>query len=264
MKREIYTAAAGERHVRMICLRPRGQSGPLPGILWIHGGGYSSGMAAMVYVSDGLLLAKRFGAVVLSPEYTRSGKAPYPAALEDCCAALRYLWDNAETLGVRRDRIIVGGESAGGGLTAAVCLWARDQGHIPVAAQLPLYPMLDCRDTSSSRNNHGIGWDTRRNHKAWKQYLGALSGSDAVPKYASPARETDYSGLPPCYTFVCDGEPFYDETLTYVRNLRSAGVDAAVDVYQGKVHAFDLLRFWTKQAAAAREKLCAACGKWLT
>ena len=70
--------------------------------------------------------------------------------------------------------------------------------------------------------------------------------------------------MPPCYTFVCDGEPFYDETLTYVQNLKAAGVPAAVDVYHGKVHAFDLLLFWTKQAATAHRKLCTAVEEWFT
>ena len=252
------------RRIRLICLRPRGQTGALPGILWIHGGGYSTGMAAMVYISCGRMLAGRYGAVVVSPEYTRSGKAPYPAAFDDCCNALQYLYDNADTLGVRRDRIIVGGESAGGGLAAAVCLWARDRGHIPVAAQIPLYPMLDCEDTPSSQDNHGFIWNTRRNHRGWAKYLRGIPAGETVPKYASPARETDYRGLPPCYTFVCDGEPFYDETLTYVRKLREAGVAAEADVYRGKIHAFDLICFWTRQAGHARRRLFDACKKWFT
>lgn len=147
---------------------------------------------------------------------------------------------------------------------AAVCLRARDEGAIPVAGQLPLYPMLDCFDTPSSRDNHDLVWSTKRNRRAWKLYLGALSGKPEVPKYASPSQETDYTRLPPCYTFVCDGEPFYDETLTYVQNLKTAGVPAAVDVYHGKVHAFDLLLFWTKQAATAHRKLCTAVEEWFT
>lgn len=262
-RREIRFLQSGGRRIRLICLRHCASGRPCPGILWIHGGGYATGMAAMVYVSVGRMLAKCFGAVVVSPEYTRSGRAPYPAALEDCTAALQYMRDHASELGIRADRIIVGGESAGGGLAAAVCLWARDNG-IPVFAQLPLYPMLDCEDTPSSRDNHGVGWNTRRNHRAWAKYLRALSETESVPKYASPSRETDYRGLPPCYTFVCEGEPFYDETLAYVRHLREAGVPARVDVYPGAVHAFDLLRFWTEPARQSRRVLRDACAEWFT
>ena len=133
--------------MRMRVLQPKDSAGPVPGILWIHGGGYM----------------------------------------------------------------------IGGGLTAAICLYARDKGDIPIALQLPLYPMLDCEDTQSSSDNHGHVWNTKRNHWGWKHYLGNLYGSKDISKYASPARETDYSGLPPCYTFVADGEPFYSETLAFVK-----------------------------------------------
>jgi acetyl esterase/lipase len=209
----------------------------------------------MVYGSCGRMLARKYGAVVVSPGYRLAWKKPYPAALEDCYNALEYMADHAEELGIRRDQLIVGGESAGGGLAAAGCLYARDQGRIPVAFQIPLYPMLDCFDTPSSRDNHGRNWNTRRNHWGWKHYLGDLYGSPSVPKYASPSRETDYTGLPPAYTYVLDGEPFLDETRTYIRNLREAGVDAAVDVYHGNFHGCDVF-FWTRNAKTAKRKLC--------
>ena len=237
-------------------LQPKESKVPVPGILWIHGGGYMLGGAYMVDMSCGKMLAERYGAVVVCPDYRLAGKAPYPAALEDCYAALRWMYENAEQLGIDRKRIIVGGESAGGGLTAALCLYARDKGEIPIAMQIPLYPMLDSEDTASSADNHGRVWNTRRNHWGWKHYLGDLYGTDDVSKYASAARETDYGGLPPCYTFVADGEPFYEETLTYVKNLQKAGVQANVDVYHGNVHAFDMLLPWKEDSKAARQRLC--------
>lgn len=242
--------------MRMRVLQPKDADGPVPGILWIHGGGYMTGGAYMVDMSCGKMLARKYGAVVVCPNYRLAGKAPYPAALEDCYAALEWMYAQAEALGIDRDRIVVGGESAGGGLTVAVCLYARDKGEIPVALQLPLYPMLDCEDTESSADNHGRVWDTKRNHWGWKHYLGDLYGSKDISKYASPARETDYSGLPPCYTFVADGEPFYSETLTYVKNLREAGVEARVDIYHGNTHAFDMLLPWQKQSKTAKRRLC--------
>lgn len=200
-----------------------------PGILWIHGGGYAVGMAGMVFMSRAKRLVTEYGAVVISPEYRLAGKTPYPAALEDCYAALMYLKEHAEALGCADDQIMVGGESAGGGLTAALCMLARDRGEVNIAFQMPLYPMLDHRDTDSSRDNHGISWNTKRNHAAWKLYLRDIE--DKIPAYASPARQTDYSNLPPAYTFVGDREPFYCETLTYIENLKKAGVPAHVDVY---------------------------------
>ena len=162
--------------LKLIVLRPDCQSGQegepateqakLPGILWIHGGGYAVGMAAMVNVSCGKLLAEEFGAVVVSPEYRIALRAPYPAALEDCYAALLYMHFHADELGIDRDRIVVGGESAGGGLAVATCLLARDMGDVNVAMQIPLYPMLDCEDTLSSRDNHGKVWNTKRTYRS--------------------------------------------------------------------------------------------------
>ncbi len=239
---KIYIPSPGGK-MKLIILRPvknAVERQRTPGILWIHGGGYVTGMAGMIYMSRALNLVKKYGAVVVTPEYRLAGKAPYPAALEDCYAALVYLKEHADELGVNSDKIMVGGESAGGGLTAALCMYARDRGEVSVAFQMPLYPMIDDRDTESSANNHAPVWNTRKNHSAWKKYLRGLKGGE-VPPHAAPARQTDCSGLPPAYTFVGDIEPFYCETLTFIENLSKAGVEAEVDVYHGCFHAFDML-----------------------
>ena len=227
--------------------------GGAPGVLWIHGGGYVIGMSEMVFLSRAMDLVKSYGAVVVAPEYRLAGQAPYPAALHDCYEALLYLLRHAEELGVRRDQIMVGGESAGGGLTAALCMYARDRNEVRIAYQMPLYPMLDSRDTPSSAHNHAPVWNTRRNHRGWQLYLRDLQGAEP-PAYAAPARQTDFSGLPPAYTFVGDAEPFYCETLDFVRQLREAGVEAEVDVFPGCFHAFDLYEFWSEQGKAAIER----------
>ena len=249
---------SGNYRMRLLILKPTVSKQPrekTPGILWIHGGGYAVGMAGMVFMSRAKRLVTEYGAVVISPEYRLAGKTPYPAALEDCYAALLYLKEHAEVLGCADDQIMVGGESAGGGLTAALCMLARDRGEVNIAFQMPLYPMLDHRDTDSSRDNHGISWNTKRNHAAWKLYLRDIE--DKIPAYASPARQTDYSNLPPAYTFVGDREPFYCETLTYIENLKKAGVPAHVDVYPTGFHAFDMLlpfRRISRQAITEFEK----------
>lgn len=250
--------SSGEYSMNLLILQPTVSRQPrerTPGILWIHGGGYVVGMAEMVFMSRAKRLVTEYGAVVISPEYRLAGKTPYPAALEDCYNALLYLKDHAAQLGCADDQIMVGGESAGGGLTAALCMLARDRGEVNIAYQMPLYPMLDHRDTDSSRNNHGISWNTKRNHGAWRLYLRDVNGE--IPAYASPARQTDYSNLPPAYTFVGDREPFYCETLTFIENLQKAGVPAHVDVYPTGFHAFDMLlpfRRISRQAIAEFEK----------
>lgn len=228
--------------MKLLVLRPTVNAKPkekTPGILWIHGGGYATGMAEMIYMSRAMALVKKYGAVVVTPEYRLAGKAPYPAALEDCYAALKWLKDNSCSLNFNPNQIMVGGESAGGGLTAALCMYAKDHGEVNIAFQMPLYPMIDNRDTESSRNNHGISWNTKRNHAAWKLYLSDYSNEP--PAYAVPARRENYSGIPPAYTFVGSKEAFYCETITFVDKLKQAGIPAHVDVYPTGFHAFDML-----------------------
>jgi len=158
------------------------------GVLWIHGGGYITGMKEMVYMSRAVDLVTNFGAVVISPGYRLAPLRPYPAAIDDCWDALLWVKEHAAELHIRTDQIMVGGESAGGGLCAALCMKARDTGSVNIAFQMPLYPMLDNYDTDSSRDNHGRVWNTRRNHFGWKMYLGK-DAKKVVSPYASPARQ---------------------------------------------------------------------------
>jgi len=241
--------------LRCLIIRPKKALPPGPGILWIHGGGYLTGMPDMALFSRAKALAQRFGCTVVAPAYGLSLRHPYPDGLEDCHRALLWLRDNAEALNVRPDQIMVGGESAGGGMTAALCMLARDRRSVRIAFQMPLYPMLDDRDTPSSRDNHAPVWNTKRNHAAWRLYLRRLTGE--VPCYAAPARG-DGTGLPPAYTFVGDAEPFYCEAQDYVEKLRQAGVPAEIDVYPGCFHAFDMLTPWKPVSRQAAEKFEAA------
>ncbi len=210
-----------------------------PGILWIHGGGYSIGTARgeLLAIKEYLGLTD---AVVVSPDYRLSTEAPYPAALDDSYLALGWLKEHTADLGVRNDQIIVAGGSAGGGLTAAVTIRARNEGEINVAFQMPLYPMIDDRPTPSSKDNDAPLYDGTMNESNWKVYLGDLYGGD-VPPTAAPARETDYRGLPPTLTYVGGIEPFRDETIAYVENLRAAGVPVSFREFPGGFHAFDAL-----------------------
>jgi acetyl esterase/lipase len=221
-------------------------------VLWIHGGGYILGMKEMVYMSRAVDLVKKYGVTVYSPGYRLAFQKPYPAAVKDCWNVLRYMDRNREKTGLKH--IMVGGESAGGGLAAAVCMLARDKG-IKVAFQMPLYPMMSNIDTDSSQNNHGRVWNTRRNHIGWRFYLRGEAKKRVSP-YAAPAGQTNYSNLPPCYSFVGDGEPFYRETKDYIRNLKEAGVEVELDVYPSDMHAFDML---APEKAISQQAVAAFC-----
>lgn len=244
--------ATKDGSIPALVLSPLAAPMDAPGILWLHGGGYLVGMKEMVHMSRAADLVKRHGAVVLAPGYRLSLRAPYPAAMEDCYAALLWLKQHAKALGVRIDQIMVGGESAGGGLCAAVCIRARDTGDVRIAFQMPLYPMLDDRDTETSCNNHGRIWNTRRNRLAWRLYLRGTDRACLSP-HAAPARLDDFSDLPPAYSFVGDGEPFYAETVSYFARLQAAGIPAALDIYHTDMHAFDMMQPSAQPALAAAE-----------
>jgi acetyl esterase/lipase len=222
----------------------------VPGVLFLHGGGYAIGSPEM----NGALYETLIGlrdCVVVAPDYRKSPEAPYPAAVHDSYAALLWMKENAAELGIRDDQLAVMGQSAGGGLTAAVTLLARDRRDVKVAFQLPLYPMIDDRnETASARDNNAPVWNERHNRLGWRLYLGDLAGGD-VPKYAAPARETDYSGLPPTTTFVGGLDPFRDETIAYVENLRTAGVPVAFRQFEGCYHGFDGIGANTRVGAEA-------------
>lgn len=237
--------------VPTLILRPKTTPPIRVGVLWLHGGGYMFGAKEMVYLSAAPEMLKGYGATIIAPGYRLSWCHPYPAAVEDSFAVLHYVDAHKEEFGI--DRIMIGGESAGGGLTAALCMMARDNG-IHVSFQMPLYPMLNNADTDTSRDNHARIWNTRWNHLGWKLYLRKDASKDVSP-YAAPARQTDYKGLPPCYTFVGDGDPFLAETLAYVQALQEAGIEATVDVYPCNVHGFDELFPGKDITIEARRKL---------
>lgn len=225
--------------MRLVLVRPVVPRDGAAGVLWIHGGGYAFGSPDVSLPTAHRLVAATDCVVVL-PDYRLSTQQPYPAALDDCYDALLWLRDHAGDLGVASDQLVVGGESAGGGLTAAVTLLARDRGEVAVAFQVPLYPMIDDRPTASSTDNTAPVWNSATNDVAWDLYLGGLRGGD-VPATAAPARAEDLTGLPPTLTFFGDREPFRDEIVGFVGRLAAAGVPVRSREFAGAFHAFDMM-----------------------
>lgn len=227
---EVLTLASG---VGVRLFRPTGApSGPGPALLWIHGGGYVIGEAAQDDV-----LCRRFadelGATVVSVDYRLAPEHPYPAPVEDCYDALKWL---AALPSVDPARVAIGGASAGGGLAACLALMARDRGEIPLAAQLLVYPMIDDRTvhrTGLDNPGHRL-WNQASNRFGWRAFLG-----NADPDVAVPARRTDLAGLPQAWIGVGTLDLFHDEDLAYAEQLRDAGVACEVMVVQGAFHGFD-------------------------
>jgi acetyl esterase len=220
--------------------RPRASNETLPVLLWIHGGGYIFGS----YEDNDPLcmqIVQEANCVVVSVDYRLAPEHPYPAPIEDCYAALKWIADHADQLNVDRQRIGVAGASAGGGLTAALTLLARDRNYPSLCFQMPLYPMIDDRNNTPSTNEvkEGFVWNQKTNEAGWRMYLGGLYGTENIPAYAAPARADDYRNLPYTYTCVGQLDPFRDETLTYVTKLAQAGVDVEFHLYPGAYHGFE-------------------------
>lgn len=236
-----YISASSQKNLRL-CIYQRENSSlkNRPLMLWIHGGGYGIGVPEqdVAFIKEFLTAED---CIVISPDYTRSIDAPYPAALNDCYDALKWCVQNADELGIDKNKIFIGGESAGGGLCLALAIYARDKADVNVAFQMPLYPMIEDRETKSNQNNDAPVWNTKSNERAWKLYLGDLYRAQNLSPYAVPARETNYKNLPPICTFVGDIEPFYDETVTLIKNLKEAGVDTHFKVFEGCYHGFDIV-----------------------
>jgi acetyl esterase/lipase len=221
--------------------RPVAAEGRLPAIVTIHGGGYVIGS----YDMDDPLLDRwcpGLGVAGVSVEYRLAPETPYPGPLEDCYAALRWTYDNADDLGIDRDRIGIYGLSAGGGLAAALALLARDRGEVPLAFQLLDCPMLDDRQQTPSIRADGLYvWSAGSNEFGWRSYLGALYGSDEVPTYAAAARADDLAGLPPACVIVGSIDGFRDEDIDYAQRLNQAGVSCELHVIAGLPHGYLLV-----------------------
>lgn len=227
---EVLTLSSG---VRVRLHRPQQAPSPGPALLWIHGGGYVLGNPAQ---DDRLCrrFADELGATVAAVEYRLAPKHPYPAGLQDCYAALTWL---ARLPAVDPARLAVGGASAGGGMSAALALLARDRAEVALAAQLLVYPMLDDRTVGPEFDDPGHRlWTQGSNRFGWRAYLG-----DADPERAVPARHRDLSGLPPAWIGVGSLDLFHDEDLAYARRLREAGVPVEVQVVDGAFHGFDAI-----------------------
>lgn len=223
----------------------------LPCMVWFHGGGYALGgpeSAARI----AKLLNQVQPCIVIAPEYTLSLQAPYPAAVKDAYKALLWVKDHAAYLGIDSERIYVGGDSAGGGLSAGLCLLARDMAQVNIAFQMPLYPMLDDRMiTPSSIDNNAPVWNSTSNRNAWQLYLGKLYQSPAVPIYAAPSRGKYFANLPPVCSFVGDLEPFRDEVIDYMDALKRVGVPTTFQCFEGCYHAFEQMQPHTDVSQAA-------------
>jgi acetyl esterase/lipase len=216
---------------------PRGSA-----VLYLHGGGF---IVPLLPAYDGMMRAyvKATGVPMLLVDYRVAPEHPHPTPVEDCYVALRWLADNAAELGVDDGRVAVMGESAGGGLAAAVALMARDRGGPALAQQLLIYAMLDDRtivpDPLLPPEYLVFNYDD--NLTGWGALLGSDRAGAKVSPYAAPARATDLSGLPDAYIDVGVLDILRDENIDFARRLMAAGVSTELHVLPGLPHGFEMI-----------------------
>lgn len=245
--------------LRLLVYRPDEDRGPRPALLHIHGGGYTKGMPEMGDARNADLV-RELGCVVASVAYRLAPEAPYPAALDDCYCALRWLANQSETFGVDPAKLGVVGESAGGGHAAALALLARDRGEIPLAFQWLIFPMIDDRTSAHGPAHLFAGefvWTDEANRAGWAALLGREPGGELPGPYAAAARTPDLSHLPPALIQTGALDLFVEENIEYARRLIRAGVATELHVYPGAIHGYTMIPDSAAARATRRDALTA-------
>jgi acetyl esterase/lipase len=233
-------SAFGAEPIRVLTYRPVKFNNPLPTIVHIHGGGFVAGAPEMRDVEN-RLLASDLRCAIYSVGYRLAPEAPHPAPLEDIYSVFAWLHEDSGKLGLDPARIGIKGESGGGGLAAAVALYARDHEGPKFAFQHLIYPMIDDRTAVRKDLHPHVGefvWTQKHNYFGWHSLLGREPGAVDVSPYAAASRIADVSDLPPTYISVGGLDLFLEENMTYADRLSRAGVPVEFHIYPRAYHGF--------------------------
>ncbi len=229
--------------VDLYVYKPQNAQGKLPVIYFTHGGGYVLGNAKMD--GDNLqAIADKHQAAVVSVEYRLATVAPFPADVNDAYHGLRYVYQNGEKLGLNTQKLVLMGESAGGGLAARLALFTRDKGEFAPEGQVLIYPMLDYRTGTDKSPYHNefageFVWTAAANRFGWNTLRGGQNIAENQMPYFSAATATDLSNLPPTFMMTGDLDLFVNEDMAYANRLIQAGVPTDFQLISGVYHAFE-------------------------
>ena len=222
----------------ILIFEPYGLPQNVPCLVYIHGGGFIFGAGNYNYK-----IAKEYclklESKLIFVNYRLAPKYPHPTPAEDCYTGLRFAFENAEKYGIDKHRIGVAGESAGGALSAAVCLMARDRGTDAPAFQLLIYPVTDITmDTDSNRKFTDTPvWNSKLSKMMWPAYVTDRERDDI--SYAAPMQAEFFGNLPPAYVETAEFDCLHDEAINYANAMKNAGVSVEINETKGTMHGFD-------------------------
>ena len=243
----------GEK-IEVFLMSPQLPDKNAPCLIYIHGGGFVLPAAGYHY-KNAMRYAKEVGCKVLFVNYRLAPKHPHPVFFEDCYAAFCWAYDNAGTLGIDKERMGIGGESAGATLAVGVCMMARDRNHpVKFLFQMLPYPFFDARNVSESCKKYT---DTPMWNSKLSDRIAPMTKADKCRPdyiYYSPVEAEDFTGLPPAYIETAEFDCLHDDGILYSEKLRLAGVEVTLNETKGTMHGFDIMQkaVTTKSALEAR------------
>jgi acetyl esterase len=246
--------------IRFRRYRPSGgAAGPLPTLIYYHGGGFVIGNIE-THDSTCRRLANKSRCQVISIDYRLSPEHPFPAPIDDGVAAFRHIRDNAAAFAADAERLAVGGDSAGGAIAAVVCQVLRDEGEQGPAFQMLIYPATDSSKQSVSRVAFAEGYFLTKDLMDWfwKAYVPA--DTDLADLRLSPLLAKDFKGLPPAFVLTAGYDPLRDEGRAYADRLIDAGIKATYVNYPGTIHGFFSLTRFLSQGLKANDEAAAVLG----
>ncbi len=228
--------------IECFLMTPKSIEENAPCLIYIHGGGFVLPAAGYHY-KNAMRYAKEVSCKVVFVNYRLAPKHPHPVFFEDCYAAMCWVYDSADTLGIDNTRIGIGGDSAGSTLAVGVCMMARDRQHpIRFAFQLLPYPFLDARNESESCKKYT---DTPMWNSSLSNHIGPMTNVDRNNQnyvYYSPVEAETFEALPPAYIETAEFDCLHDDGILYAKLLQNAGVSVILNETVGTMHGFDIVQ----------------------
>jgi len=229
------------KDIEVLVFKPRNISSNAPCLVYCHGGGFFI-EAAQAHKKMMFEYAQKANCVIVFPHYRVSYNNPFPTSLEDCYSTLKWTNDNTKLLGIDKDKIAIGGDSAGGNLAACIAQMALDRQEISLCFQLLVYPVCDHTLSSASMKTFQDTplWNAPSSKLMWDVYLKGKDRNN-LPNYVSPLQRTDLNGLPPAYIETAEFDCLRDEALLYSQKLKDTNIKVELNQTKGTIHAYDII-----------------------